>query len=992
MMKNEIRIGIKTLPGYEWNRISGFAKAVSGTETDYHSHHPEAGAALLARAKAGMNRIEWLSAQIPAGTSSPEFVFLCALAGSKGGGHRFTLYAEEEALLSFNTPCEGEEPFVDIVSSAGAKLRFDKRFTDAFGDHFGYLYLSLPQGIAIPAEGLRFSIRAEEAHSEDWFILHQYAFSPLPRVCWEPVLLRRGEHSPQALKITYDNIFGPCELSIETELESLTPDLSDQELLIKRVAVPAQTQTYQMLINAGMDGKALAPQSISVLPTIPRRVHILPFSHNDIGYTDLQDKVLQRQYENLTAALDMKDATADYPHQAQGRWNLEVIWALESWWESASAEQKQRLLIGVKSGHIGLNALHNNLLSGLCHRKELDRHLDFSREFTAQTGILIDTAAVTDIPGFVWALVEAMYAAGVRFFALAPNSGDRVGHIYDLADKPFYWAAPKGDAKVLTWIFGAGYSMFHREKLGDTGLKRALRYLGELQDKEYPYPLIPLSYTIGGDNGTPDAELPDFVRDWNAEHASPEFIISTHAAFFHEFDAGYGADLPVLKGDMTPYWEDGAASTALETKLNRNAADRLQLVENLYRAFLPESYPKAALKQAWRKVILFDEHTWGAWNSVSEPDSDFVTGQWKFKRQLALDADRLSQDLLAGFLAKDALHKPADGFYCYNALEHASAGMAILPKGCLHEGQALCDERGKASPMQVLHDGSLGLWLESEQGLERRFIRPADALKTGIETQESIFRGFIENDWIRLRIDPDNCSIGSIYHKERELELLAPGENLLRYLYMQGSDRDHLLSVHDGEIVRFVTGEICQELLLKGQAPGCKSYQALIRVFNTVPRIDLEIRLDKLAVREKESVHLAFPFVWEGARLRYDGAGMLVDPWQDFIPGSCRNFFCPEGLVDVASPSFGLAIALKDNPLIEIGGITAELPWLRSIEHSTRFFAYLMNNYWHTNYKADQSGEVSFRFSLFFHQGKDVLQYSRAAGKQPITGLVNDDR
>ncbi|MDZ4182063.1 MAG: hypothetical protein U1B83_04235 [Candidatus Cloacimonadaceae bacterium] len=45
--------------------------------------------------------------------------------------------------------------------------------------------------------------------------------------------------------------------------------------------------------------------------------------------------------------------------------------------------------------------------------------------------------------------------------------------------------------------------------------------------------------------------------------------------------------------------------------------------------------------------------------------------------------------------------------------------------------------------------------------------------------------------------------------------------------------------------------------------------------------IILEIRLDKLAMRDKESVYLAFPFAREDALLRYDGAGMLLDPCQN---------------------------------------------------------------------------------------------------------------
>jgi hypothetical protein len=85
-------------------------------------------------------------------------------------------------------------------------------------------------------------------------------------------------------------------------------------------------------------------------------------------------------------------------------------------------------------------------------------------------------------------------------------------------------------------------------------------------------------------------------------------------------------------------------------------------------------------------------------------------------------------------------------------------------------------------------------------------------------------------------------------------------------------------------------------------------------------------------------------------------------------------------VVDISNSAGGVSVCLIDNPLIEIGGITAELPWLEHLEPSTRFYAYVMNNYWHTNYKADQSGEVTFRFVLNFHKGynpAEIIRFSR---------------
>ena len=101
-------------------------------------------------------------------------------------------------------------------------------------------------------------------------------------------------------------------------------------------------------------------------------------------------------------------------------------------------------------------------------------------------------------------------------------------------------------------------------------------------------------------------------------------MIATTAEMFRDFAKRYGDKLPTVKGDFTPYWEDGAGSSARETALNRGSAERLVQAETLFALLQPSAYPAARFQQAWRNVILYDEHTWGAYNSISQPDAPFA--------------------------------------------------------------------------------------------------------------------------------------------------------------------------------------------------------------------------------------------------------------------------------------------------------------------------------------------------------------------------------
>ncbi len=87
-----------------------------------------------------------------------------------------------------------------------------------------------------------------------------------------------------------------------------------------------------------------------------------------------------------------------------------------------------------------------------------------------------------------------------------------------------------------------------------------------------------------------------------------------------EFEQRYGDKMPEFRGDFTPYWEDGAGSSARETALNRDSAERLVQAETLFAMLRPAKYPAERFYDAWRNVMLYDEHTWGAHDSITDPD------------------------------------------------------------------------------------------------------------------------------------------------------------------------------------------------------------------------------------------------------------------------------------------------------------------------------------------------------------------------------------
>ena len=214
-----------------------------------------------------------------------------------------------------------------------------------------------------------------------------------------------------------------------------------------------------------------------------------------------------------------------------------------------------------------------------------------------------------------------------------------------------------------------------------------------------------------GDNGSPDEKVAEVVRDWNARYASPRLIIATTAAAFREFERRYGDKLPEFSGDYTPYWEDGAASSARETALNRASAERLVQAETLWAMRNPGPFPAAAFQEAWRNVLLYSEHTWGAHNSISQPDLPFVRDQWKVKQAFALDADKQSRAVArAGAPEQDRRSPvPSRTLDVFNTSSWERTDLVTLSAEQSAAGDRVVDDKGKAVPVPAAVQRRTGL-------------------------------------------------------------------------------------------------------------------------------------------------------------------------------------------------------------------------------------------------------------------------------------------
>ena len=967
--------------------LNGYRRAVSGASMKYHSSYPDAEDALIVRARRDVHSISWETDPVPEAAPDGFYRFVW-LAGLEREG-----WSKDQRSHPFEFRINGEHWFTfenyrgpagekwKVEGRDGAELRFESAASDKFGDVFGHTYLKVPKKDFRAGESLLLEVVGEDAESADWYMTFQYRFRFTPRLRMEPVLLReprldRGERggTAQLLRLSIDTLSRGD--SIKITLAGHEPLAGPLKLGGNIFLLPIDTVTAEsrVPVTFRVNGETLDEFDVPVKPVARRDIYLLSYSHNDIGYTDLQAEVERKQWRNLEQSLQLIQQTRDFPPEARFRWNFETIWALESWLRKAPDDERQQFLAAVKEGSIGVTALYANMLTGLATSVEMSHFFDFARRLRTDYGIEITTAATSDVPGFVWGIVPALAQSGVKYFASGPNSGDRIG--YTLAawgDKPFYWVSQSGEEKVLFWVAGASYASFHEGELSKLGDEKIFKLLRGLDETGYPYESVHLPYTTGGDNGPPDPTLPAFVRRWNERYVTPRLVIATHEQMFREFEMRHGPSLPTYAGDFTPYWEDGAASTAAETALARQAVDRLVQSEALWSLRAPESYPEREYEKAWRNVALWDEHTWGAHNSVTDPDLPFVKGQWEFKQRFALEADRQSRELLSKALASPT--KPGAevstreiAVDVHNTSSWPRTDLVIFSKAQSSFGDHVEDAAGKRVAAQRLVSGEFAIVAADvpPMGAKRYFIR---GITFSTLSSVPITRNRLENSFVAVAVNEKTGAIESLRWKPTGAELVnrTKGPGLNQYLYVRGRNPENAQGLTNVKLTVKEQGTLVNSLLVEADAPGAKHYTSEILIVDGLARVDIITTIDKLAVREKEGVHIAFPFAVPGGTLRYDVASGIVRAEADQLPGACKNFSSVQSWVDVSNSEYGVTWATLDAPLVEIGGINAELPWMRSLPPSQTFYSYVMNNYWHTNYKADQEGPVTFRYSIVPH-------------------------
>jgi hypothetical protein len=153
-------------------------------------------------------------------------------------------------------------------------------------------------------------------------------------------------------------------------------------------------------------------------------------------------------------------------------------------------------------------------------------------------------------------------------------------------------------------------------------------------------------------------------------------------------------------------------------------------------------------------------------------------------------------------------------------------------------------------------------------------------------------------------------------------------------------------------------------------------------------------------------MHLALPFgdLPMGV-IRFGIGDTCMTPEQGAIPGSNKDFFSVASWLDISSvtetSNDGVTIVCPQGALWEVGEMVDErktVPgkgtnpeyykaWKTEAHSSSTISLYALNNYWHTNFKADQEGPITYDIYLRMH-GPFKLEDARRFGLEMTRPLI----
>ncbi len=544
----------------------------------------------------------------------------------------------------------------------------------------------------------------------------------------------------------------------------------------------------------------------------------------------------------------------------------------------------------------------------------------------------------------------------------------------------------------------------------DASMKKAyqnvLQRLEQLEASGYPHETLLISMTnewrIDGD--PPFPPLADFVAAWHRLGFTPTLRLTTVSAALKKLEEEIGDRIPEFEGEWTDWWANGVASGPREVAASRFAKRFLAAAESdVWGPLSPQG--TQSVNDVYEQLCLFDEHTWGHINSIAMPWNLDTVAQYNEKSRPAYQSLARSKWILSQRI-RGRLGSADEGFYVANTTKQPWSGWVTMLKSCLREDYRSLDDptTGKKIPIECRRglkpyerpqspdeltientaatfpdncpDMAARFWIEGLQGGEIRRLQLSKETAPAVKKDTGPVTELDRHQW------PTSAIWSGM-----EQSLFAPGFGDFLSVGIRGFAprwiaREIFLIDDDAERERR-RREVLEEIPATAQGPATVeasdhtiTYTQVLHhprlrwatrqleLWKHEPRARLTMRFNRISDEAPEWFFIDCPLPCNEGLPRAGNGGMPFVPYEDQLPGSCRDYFAIDGWLHYETPLGNWIWVSRDAPLVTFGDHQALARRKDPPKNPGRVMAMIFDNRWFTNFVGDSHGSFEFQFDL----------------------------
>ncbi len=987
------------LQGQMRNYLQGYSKEIDGKRFGYHSPIPSVNTSLLVRGQDDYKKIIWETEKVPEKSEGNylQFIWLFGMDVVQDPV-TFHLEVNNEKYIQFSSSklsTTGQRVF---MGENGSELLLNVTMLDKYKDQMGFAILKVPTSIANPGMPLQLAISAEPENNNAWFMIFKSQVHSSIDIYQNKVVAKESGNLYHSISIDIVHIGDPCEALINVGERKMKMELT-AGFNKAEMNLPIAEDTLDLVAVVKIGEKDAQKIQFQLAPVKKWEVFLVQHTHTDIGYTRPQEEILPEHLRYIDMALDFCDQTDDYPDNSKFRWTCETSWSVREYLKSRPQEQIDRLLKRIQEGRIEATGMFLNF-SEIADEGALAEQTRTLR-MLKNKGIDVTTAMQNDVNGIAWCMVDYYHNTDVKYL----NMGIHAHRARKPFQKPtsFWWESPAGN-RLLAYRsehYQHGNSLALTTGQQDVLRTNLSQYLTSLENRGYPYKKIALQFSgYITDNSPPSDEVCDIIRAWNEKYEWPKLRSALARDFLIWLDEQHHDDLQTNKVAWPDWWTDGVASAFHETKVVRNTQSKMTAITTLLSCsgLMGIPWPSGVVGEItdiYDNLLFYDEHTHGAAESVSDPLAQNTIRQWNMKSAYAWEATKkanLLEEKAMGFIQPSFADKQPV-IIVFNSLNITRSGMVELfiqnteiPPGIPYK---ILDKDNISQPSMVMSQRMEGayyrIWVKDVPpvGFKKLYINIGE--KTPLHKSTELIR---ENSYYKLEFSEQDGIITSIYDKELNMELLDQEDTLTlgQVIYERLPNRHDLerltnntrdtvyrplnevrTKLENINIVDEFNGAIYSSVTYNGKLTGCADDRGVdieIRLYHLEKKISIHYRMFKLAVTDPESVYVSFPFKLDEGKFAFDVPGGIVIPGVNQLGGSSSDWNTVQGMASVRNTKNQILLSSPDVPLVQFGDINTGRYYYRLNPTTNHIFSWVLNNYWVTNFKASQEGEMRWSYSI----------------------------